>query len=52
MNPADAPTRERLLTAAKQLFLEKGADQVSLRAVNSAAGLNPGVPLCLVKSHG
>ncbi|MFF7304071.1 TetR/AcrR family transcriptional regulator [Streptomyces albidoflavus] len=39
---ADAPTRQRLLAAAKQLFLEKGADQVSLRAVNAAAGLNPG----------
>lgn len=39
---ADASTRQRLLAAAKQLFLEKGADQVSLRAVNAAAGLNPG----------
>lgn len=39
---ADAPTRQRLLAAAKQLFLEKGADQVSLRSVNAAAGLNPG----------
>ncbi|CAM5370390.1 putative DNA-binding transcriptional regulator [Streptomyces sp. ADI98-12] len=38
----DASTRQRLLTAAKQLFLEKGADQVSLRAVNAEAGLNPG----------
>ncbi|WP_406706763.1 TetR/AcrR family transcriptional regulator [Streptomyces albidoflavus] len=42
MTQADAPTRQRLLAAAKQLFLEKGADQVSLRAVNAAAGLNPG----------
>lgn len=39
---ADAPTRERLLSAAKLLFLEKGADQVSLRAINAAAGVNPG----------
>ncbi|MFF2327112.1 MULTISPECIES: TetR/AcrR family transcriptional regulator [unclassified Streptomyces] len=42
MSDADTPTRQRLLAAAKQLFLEKGADQVSLRAVNGAAGLNPG----------
>ncbi|WP_436736943.1 TetR/AcrR family transcriptional regulator [Streptomyces sp. BBFR102] len=42
MTPTDASTRQRLLAAAKQLFLEKGADQVSLRAVNAAAGLNPG----------
>ncbi|MFE9098097.1 TetR/AcrR family transcriptional regulator [Streptomyces sp. NPDC007264] len=42
MSHPDAPTRERLLTAAKQLFLEKGADQVSLRSVNATAGLNPG----------
>ncbi|MEV6160656.1 TetR/AcrR family transcriptional regulator [Streptomyces sp. NPDC052052] len=42
MSHADTPTRQRLLAAAKQLFLEKGADQVSLRAVNAAAGLNPG----------
>lgn len=42
MTHPDAPTRERLLSAAKQLFLEKGADQVSLRAVNATAGLNSG----------
>ncbi|MER7409789.1 TetR/AcrR family transcriptional regulator [Streptomyces cacaoi] len=42
MSHPDAPTRERLLAAAKRLFLEKGADQVSVRAVNAAAGLNPG----------
>ncbi|AWL41726.1 MULTISPECIES: TetR/AcrR family transcriptional regulator [unclassified Streptomyces] len=42
MSQPEAPSRERLLDAAKQLFLEKGADQVSLRAVNTAAGLNPG----------
>ncbi|MEW2357093.1 helix-turn-helix domain-containing protein [Spirillospora sp. NPDC029432] len=35
-------TRARLLAAAERLFMEKGADQVSVRAVNAAAGLNPG----------
>lgn len=38
----DASTRERLLTAAKKLFLEKSPDQVSVRAINVEAGLNPG----------
>ncbi|TXS38290.1 TetR/AcrR family transcriptional regulator [Streptomyces sp. OR43] len=38
----DSSTRERLLTAAKKLFLEKTPDQVSVRAVNAEAGLNPG----------
>jgi AcrR family transcriptional regulator len=42
MSHPDTPTRERLLSAAKRLFLEKGADQVSLRAINAAAGVNPG----------
>ncbi|MGW8375192.1 TetR/AcrR family transcriptional regulator [Streptomyces sp. ODS28] len=42
MTHPDAPARERLLAAAKRLFLDKGADQVSLRAVNAEAGLNPG----------
>ncbi|MFE8013921.1 TetR/AcrR family transcriptional regulator [Streptomyces antibioticus] len=42
MSHPDAPTRERLLAAAKRLFLEKGAEQVSVRAVNAEAGLNPG----------
>ncbi|MGW1098057.1 TetR/AcrR family transcriptional regulator [Streptomyces sp. NPDC002455] len=42
MSQPEASSRDRLLTAAKQLFLEKGADQVSLRSVNTAAGLNPG----------
>ncbi|MEW1862427.1 TetR/AcrR family transcriptional regulator [Streptomyces sp. NBC_00669] len=42
MSHPDTTTRQRLLAAAKTLFLEKGADQVSLRAVNAAAGLNPG----------
>ncbi|BAJ31260.1 MULTISPECIES: TetR/AcrR family transcriptional regulator [Kitasatospora] len=41
--PADrAPTRDRLLDAALRLFLEHGTAQVSLRAVNAGAGLNPG----------
>ncbi|MBO1337936.1 TetR/AcrR family transcriptional regulator [Streptomyces sp. VRA16 Mangrove soil] len=42
MTHPDTPTRERLLDAAKRLFLEKGADQVSLRAINARAALNPG----------
>ncbi|MFB4303894.1 TetR/AcrR family transcriptional regulator [Actinomadura sp. NTSP31] len=42
MADASPSTRDRLLDAAEQLFLEKGADQVSVRAVNAEAGLNPG----------
>ncbi|WP_431035773.1 TetR/AcrR family transcriptional regulator [Streptomyces sp. P6-2-1] len=42
MSDTEVSTRQRLLDAAKELFLEKGAEQVSLRAVNAAAGLNPG----------
>ncbi|WP_016906067.1 TetR/AcrR family transcriptional regulator [Streptomyces xiaopingdaonensis] len=42
MSQHEVSTRDRLLTAAKKLFLEKGADQVSLRSVNAAAGVNPG----------
>lgn len=38
----DSSTRERLLAAAKKLFLERTPDQVSVRAVNAEAGLNPG----------
>ncbi|GGO72109.1 TetR/AcrR family transcriptional regulator [Nonomuraea cavernae] len=39
----DAPsTRVRLLAAAERLFLDKGYDQVSVRAINAEAGLNPG----------
>ncbi len=39
----DSPsTRDRLLDAAERLFLEKGVDRVSVRAVNAEAGLNPG----------
>ena len=42
MSQTDAPTRDRLLAAAKKLFLEEGADRVSVRAINAEAGLNPG----------
>ncbi|MEE4494713.1 MULTISPECIES: TetR/AcrR family transcriptional regulator [unclassified Streptomyces] len=38
----DSSTRERLLSSAKKLFLERSPDQVSVRAVNAEAGLNPG----------
>ncbi|MFJ2093289.1 TetR/AcrR family transcriptional regulator [Streptomyces sp. NPDC087901] len=34
-------TRTALLDAAERLFLEKGYDQVSVRAINAAAGMNP-----------
>ncbi len=33
--------RERLLTVAERLLLESGYDAVSVRAINSAAGMNP-----------
>ncbi|MFE1396989.1 TetR/AcrR family transcriptional regulator [Nocardiopsis dassonvillei] len=39
---ASPSTRDRLLAAAERLFLERGVDQVSVRAVNAEAGLNPG----------
>jgi AcrR family transcriptional regulator len=35
-------TRDRLLAAAERLFLERGVNQVSVRAINAEAGLNPG----------
>ncbi|MDG9725793.1 MULTISPECIES: TetR/AcrR family transcriptional regulator [unclassified Streptomyces] len=35
-------TRDRLLDAAEKLFLDHGVNQVSVRAINSEAGLNPG----------
>ncbi|WP_258572938.1 TetR/AcrR family transcriptional regulator [Actinomadura parmotrematis] len=41
-NDPQGSTRDRLLDAAERLFLEKGADRVSVRAINAAAGLNPG----------
>jgi len=34
-------TRERLLTVAERLLLEAGYDDVSVRSVNTAAGMNP-----------
>uniref|UniRef100_A0AAU3GNZ7 TetR/AcrR family transcriptional regulator n=1 Tax=Streptomyces sp. NBC_01401 TaxID=2903854 RepID=A0AAU3GNZ7_9ACTN len=34
-------TRTALLDAAERLFLAKGYEQVSVRAVNAAAGMNP-----------
>jgi AcrR family transcriptional regulator len=37
-----AATRGDLLGAAERLFLEHGYDGVSVRAINAAAGLNPG----------
>ncbi len=40
--PTGASTRDRLLAAAERLFLSKGVDQVSVRAINAEAGLNPG----------
>ncbi|RJL23270.1 TetR/AcrR family transcriptional regulator [Bailinhaonella thermotolerans] len=42
MAEEESSTRARLLAAAAQLFLDKGADQVSVRAINAEAGLNPG----------
>ncbi len=35
------PTRERLLTVAERLLLESSYDNVSVRAINAAAGANP-----------
>lgn len=37
-----AATRARLLGAAERLFLKKDPESVSVRTINSAAGLNPG----------
>lgn len=37
-----AATRGRLLDAAERLFLKKNPESVSVRMINSAAGLNPG----------
>ena len=37
-----AATRARLLDAAERLFLEHDPDTVSIRTINSAAGMNPG----------
>ncbi|MGW4384709.1 TetR/AcrR family transcriptional regulator [Kitasatospora sp. NPDC004531] len=41
-NQDPASTRARLLAAAERLFLERGVGQVSVRAINAEAGLNPG----------
>ncbi|MGX4735966.1 TetR/AcrR family transcriptional regulator [Kitasatospora griseola] len=40
--PDPATTRDRLLAAAERLFLQRGVGQVSVRAINAEAGLNPG----------
>jgi AcrR family transcriptional regulator len=37
----DAPTRAQLLDAAERLLLESDYDRVSVRAINTAAGMNP-----------
>lgn len=37
------PTRERILDQAERLFAERGIDAVSLRAINAAAGVSPGI---------
>jgi AcrR family transcriptional regulator len=37
-----AATRARLIDAAEELFLTHGYDDVSVRTINAAAGLNPG----------
>lgn len=37
----DRTTRDRLLTVAETLLLGSGYDAVSVRAINSAAGMNP-----------
>jgi AcrR family transcriptional regulator len=39
----DLNTRERLLDIAEQLFAEKGVDSVSIRSINAAAQLSPGI---------
>src|SRR3954470_13961446 len=42
-SPPDSPSdaRHRLLDAAERLLREQGYEQVSVRAVNKAAGMNP-----------
>ncbi|TNC27798.1 helix-turn-helix domain-containing protein [Amycolatopsis alkalitolerans] len=37
----DEPTRDRLLAAAENLLLSSDYDEVSVRAINTAAGMNP-----------
>ncbi|MBF6355736.1 TetR/AcrR family transcriptional regulator [Nocardia higoensis] len=41
MSRAESDTRERLLSAAEQLLLESGYEKVSIRAVCTAAEVNP-----------
>ncbi|MBP2455256.1 TetR/AcrR family transcriptional regulator [Mycolicibacterium lutetiense] len=41
MTRVDSGTRERLLTVAERLLLESGYDEVSVRAVCTAANVNP-----------
>lgn len=40
-NRQGAATRVRLIKTAERLFAERGADAVSVRAINAAAGLGP-----------
>ncbi|WP_344242730.1 TetR/AcrR family transcriptional regulator [Actinocorallia libanotica] len=42
MSAENSSTRDRLLAAAERLFLGKDPEQVSVRAINAEAGLNPG----------
>jgi AcrR family transcriptional regulator len=39
----DSTTRERLLNIAERLFAEKGVASVSIRSINTAAQLSPGI---------
>jgi AcrR family transcriptional regulator len=39
----DLSTRERLLDVAERLFADKGVDNVSIRSINAAAQLSPGI---------
>ena len=36
-------TRDKILTIAEQMFADKGVDAVSLRGINAACGVSPGV---------
>jgi AcrR family transcriptional regulator len=39
----DLSTRERLLDVAERLFADKGVDNISIRSINAAAQLSPGI---------